>query len=148
MASTLTPTTFRVKIIEEQVVRNSTIKNEVTYDINGVTNVDHRIVTCPNTTSIDLFALNGINPGAGTFPSGSLSYARITNLDDVYSVAITISSSNSAYTQKLPPTSSVFIVSSNTTSSQFNGSFGETIEYIKAYSISGSIDIEYTIINS
>lgn len=148
MASTLTPTTFRIKIIEEQVVRNTTIKNEVIHEISNVTNVDHRIVTCPNTTSIDLFSFNGPNPGAGLFPSGSLSYARITNLDDVYSVAITISSSNSAFTQKVPPTSSVFIVSSNVTSSNFNGSFGENIEYIKAYSISGSIDIEYTIINS
>ena len=81
MASTLTPTTFKVKIIEEQVVRNNVNKNEVVYEIGNVTNVDHRIVTCPNTTSIDLFNLNGVNPGAGTFPSSSLKYARVTNLD-------------------------------------------------------------------
>ena len=51
MASTLTPTTFKVKIIEEHVVRNNVNKNEVVFEIGGVTNVDHRIVTCPNTTS-------------------------------------------------------------------------------------------------
>ena len=43
MASTLTATSFNIKITEEQVVRNSVIKNEVTHTIANVTNVDHRI---------------------------------------------------------------------------------------------------------
>tara|TARA_R110000803_G_scaffold90175_2_gene157462 strand:+ start:741 stop:1187 length:447 start_codon:yes stop_codon:yes gene_type:complete len=148
MASTLTATSFKIKITEEQVVRNSVIKNEVTHTILDVTNVDHRIVTCPNTTSIDLFNLNGPNPGAGTFPSSSLQYARITNLDDTYSAAVIISGSQGNFTQELTPTDSMFIVSSNITSSNFNGSFGEDIEAVKIYAISSSIDIEYTLVNS
>jgi|TARA_R110000772_G_scaffold139129_3_gene248252 hypothetical protein len=148
MASTLTATSFKIKITEEQVVRNSVIKNEVTHTISDVTNVDHRIVTCPNTTSIDLFNLNGPNPGAGTFPSSSLQYARITNLDDTYSAAVIISGSQGNFTQELTPTDSMFIVSSNITSSNFNGSFGEDIEAVKIYAISSSIDIEYTLVNS
>ena len=148
MASTLTATSFKIKITEEQVVRNSIIKNEVTHTISDVTNVDHRIVTCPNTTSIDLFNLNGPNPGAGTFPSSSLQYARITNLDDTYSAAVIISGSQGNFTQELTPTDSMFIVSSNITSSNFNGSFGEDIEAVKIYAISSSIDIEYTLVNS
>ncbi len=82
MASTLTPTSFKINIKEEQVVRNNIVTYEVSHTIENVTNVDHRILTCPNTTSIDLFNINGVNPGAGTFPSSSLQYARITNLDD------------------------------------------------------------------
>ena len=148
MASTLSPTSFKIKIIEEQVVRNSIIKNEVTHTILNVTNVDHRILTCPNTTSIDLFNLNGINPGAGTFPSSSLQYVRITNLDDTYSAAITISGSQGNFTQELTPTDSLFFVSSKITSSNFNGNFGDNIEAIKIYAISSSLDIEYTLINS
>ena len=148
MASTLTATSFKIKITEEQVVRNSVIKNEVTHTISDVTNVDHRIVTCPNATSIDLFNLNGLNPGAGTFPSSSLQYARITNLDDTYSAAVIISGSQGNFTQELTPTDSMFIVSSNITSSNFNGSFGEDIEAVKIYAISSSIDIEYTLVNS
>lgn len=148
MASTLTPTTFKVKIIEEQVVRNNVNKNEVVYEIGNVTNVDHRIVTCPNTTSIDLFNLNGVNPGAGTFPSSSLKYARVTNLDNTYHVAVIISGSQGTYTQNLRPTSSLLITDSNITSSNFNGSFGDDIEYVRVYAISSSIDIEYTLINS
>ena len=148
MASTLTPTTFNVKIIEEQVVKNSVIKNEITYTITNVSNVDRRILTCPNTTSIDLFNLNGPNPGAGTFPSSSLQYARITNLDDTYNLALTISGSQGTITQEITPSSTLFIASSNITSSNFNGSFGDNIEYVKAYAISGSIDVEYTLVNS
>jgi hypothetical protein len=148
MASTLTPTSFKIKITEEQVVRNSVIKNEVTHTISNVTNVDHRILTCPNTTSIDLFNLNGTNPGAGTFPSSSLQYIRITNLDDTYDAAIIVSGSQGSFTQKLTPTDSLFFVSSQITSSNFNGSFGDDIEAIKVYAISSSLDIEYTLINS
>jgi|TARA_R110000803_G_scaffold50039_3_gene103983 hypothetical protein len=148
MASTLTPTSFNVKIIEEQVVKNSVIKNEITCTITNVSNVDRRILTCPNTTSIDLFNLNGPNPGAGTFPSSSLQYARITNLDDTYNLALTISGSQGTITQEITPSSTLFIASSNITSSNFNGSFGDNIEYVKAYAISGSIDVEYTLVNS
>lgn len=148
MASTLTPTTFKVKIIEEQVVRNNVNKNEVVYEIGNVTNVDHRVVTCPNTTSIDLFNLDGVNPGAGTFPSSSLKYVRVTNLDNTYHVAVIISGSQGTYTQNLRPTSSLLITDSSITSSNFNGSYGDDIAYVRVYAISSSIDVEYTLINS
>ena len=148
MASTLNPTTFKVKITEEQIVRTNVIKNEVTYTIGNVTNIDHRVLTCPSTTSVDLFNVNGPIPGAGTFPSSSLKYVRITNLDDTYNVAITISGSQGTFTQELTPTSSMFIVSSNITSSNFSGTFGDDIKSIKIYAISGSANIEYTLINS
>ena len=148
MASTLNPTTFKVKIKQEHIVRSNVIKNEVTYTIENVTNVDHRILTCPSTTSVDLFNTNGLTPGAGTFPSSSLKYVRITNLDDTYNVAITISGSQGDFTQELTPTTSMFIVSSNITSSNFSGSFGDNIEFVKAYAMSSSVDLEYTLINA
>ena len=148
MASTLTPTTFKIQIIEEQIVRNSVNKNEITYTIPNVSNVDHRILTCPATTSIDLFNLNGVNPGAGTFPSSSLKYARISNLDDTTSIAITVSGSHGGYTQEILPVSTIFIVSPNITSSLFSSSFGDTIQSVSAYAMTGNADIEYTLINA
>jgi hypothetical protein len=148
MASTLTPTTFKIQITEEQIVRNSVNKNEITYTIPNVSNVDHRILTCPATTSIDLFNLNGVNPGAGTFPSSSLKYARISNLDDTTSIAITVSGSHGGYTQEILPVSTIFIVSPNITSSLFSSSFGDTIQSVSAYAITGNADIEYTLINA
>jgi hypothetical protein len=148
MASTLTPTTFKIQITEEQIVRNSVNKNEITYTIPNVSNVDHRILTCPATTSIDLFNLNGVNPGAGTFPSSSLKYARISNLDDTTSIAITVSGSHGGYTQEILPVSTIFIVSPNITSSLFSSSFGDTIQSVSAYAMTGNADIEYTLINA
>jgi hypothetical protein len=148
MASTLTPTTFKITISEEQVVGNNLVKNTNVLNIANVTNVDRRVVTCPNTTSISLFNINGTNPGAGTFPSSSLKYARITNLDNTYSAAVIISGSQGTYTQELTPTSSIFVASSNITSSNFNGSFGDDISFIKIYAISSSVDIGYTLVNA
>ena len=148
MASTLTPTSFNITITEEQIVRNSIVKHEVRQIIDNVTNVDHRILTCPVSTSIDLFNVNGINPGAGTFPSSSLKYARITNLDNLNNAAITISGSQGEFTQNLTPESSIFITNSEITSSKFNGSFGDDIVFVQVYAMTGSVDIEYTLVNA
>ena len=148
MASTLTPSTFNVKIIEEQVVKSNTIKNQTTFTIDSVTNVDRRTVTCPAATSVDLFNLDGSTPGAGTFPSSSLKYARISNLDDTNNLAITISGSNGRISQEVTPKSTILIASSNITSSIFSGTFGDDIEFVKAFAIGGDIDVDYTIVNS
>jgi hypothetical protein len=148
MSTTLTPSTFKVTISEEQIVKNKTIQNDSIYSISNVTNVDRRILTCPQTTSINLFNLDGPNPGAGTFPSSSLKYARITNLDNTNNIALTISGSTTSFTQEVLPQSSIFVISSNVTSSKFNGTFGDDINFIQAYAISGSIDVEYTLVNS
>ena len=45
MASTLTPTTFRIKIKEEHIVKGLKTLNETFFTIKDITNVDRRIVT-------------------------------------------------------------------------------------------------------
>jgi hypothetical protein len=148
MASTLFPTTFKIKIIEEQIIRNNVLKNEITHTIENVTNVDRRVVTCPQTTSINLINLNGPNPGAGTFPSSSIQYIRITNLDNENDVAIILSGSQGTFTQNLTPSNSYFVASSQITSSNFDGTFGDNIESISLYALDNDIDIEFTVINA
>ena len=150
MASTLIPSTFNVTIIEEQVVKSNTIKNQTTFTVSSVTNVDRRTVTCPSDTSITLFNLNGSTPGAGTFPSGSLKYARISNLDDTNNLAITVSGSQGRMTQEVTSKSTILIASSNVTSSiELNsGSLNDDIQFVQALAVGGNIDIEYTIVNS
>jgi hypothetical protein len=148
MASTLSPTTFKIKIIEEQIVRNNVLKNEITHTIENVTNVDRRVVTCPQTTSINLINLNGPNPGAGTFPSSSIQYIRITNLDNENDVAVILSGSQGTFTQNLTPSNSYFVASSQITSSNFDGTFGDNIESISLYALNNDIDIEFTVINA
>ena len=140
MASILTPTTFKVNIQEEHIVKNTRTVNDTTFEINNVTNVDRRIVTCPTTTSISLIDINGVNPGAGTFPSSSLQYLRITNLDNAFNLMLTFSSSKDEYwSQELTPTSSYFLASADVTGSGFVSDLSSSIE---------SIDVEYVLVNA
>ena len=149
MASTLSATTFQVKIKEEHIVKDVRTINETIYKVDNVTNVDRRVVTCPNTTSVDLFNINGINPGAGTFPSSSAKYVRITNLDDAYNLVVTLSSSNDEYwSQEVLPTSSFIWSSANVTGSNFGGDLSSSLEAVKVYAVSSSIDVEYVFVNS
>lgn len=149
MASTISGTTFQVKIKEEHIVKDVRTLNESIYTIDNVTNVDRRIVTCPNTTSIDLVNINGVNPGAGTFPSSSVKYIRITNLDDEYNLVVSLSSSNDEYwSQEVTPTSSYMWSSANVSGSNFDGSLSSSLETISVYAVSSSIDVEYVLVNA
>ena len=93
MASILTPNTFQVKIKEEHVVNGIRTLNENQYDIPNVTNYDRRIVTVPADTNVDLINRNGPTPGPALFPSSSIAYGRITNMDDSSRLAVTFTSS-------------------------------------------------------
>ena len=94
MASTVTPNTFRVNIKEEYVVGNQRTVHENFYRIPNVTNYDRRIVTVPANTNVDLINTNGPIPGPALFPSSSIAYGRITNMDDANRLAVTFTSSN------------------------------------------------------
>ena len=149
MASTLTPTTFRIKIKEEHIVKGVKTLNETYFTIGNVTNVDRRIVTIPPTTSIDLINVNGIDPGAGTFPSSSMKYVRVTNLDTSSSMAVSFTASNDdRWSMECLPTSSLMFSSPNVTGSEFNGTFIDDITNISVYSLSSSLDVEYVVVNA
>jgi len=149
MASTISGTTFQVTVKEEHIVKDVRTLNETLYKVSDVTNFDRRIVTCPNTTSIDLININGVNPGAGTFPSSSIKYARITNLDDAYSLIVTLSGSSDEYwSQEVLPTSSFMWTSANITGSEFSGPLSSTLEVVSIYASGSSIDVEYVFVNA
>jgi hypothetical protein len=152
MASTIEPTSFQVKIKEEHVVKGIKTLNETFFTIGNITNVDRRIVTVPPTTSIDLINVNGVNPGAGTFPSSSMKYVRITNLDNTGSLAVSFTSSDAGngvnyWSMECTPTSSLVFSSANVTGSAFDGTFSQSIEFISVYSLSQSMDVEYVVVN-
>jgi len=93
MSSINAPTKFQIKLKEEHVVKGIKTLNETYFTLGNITNVDRRIVTIPGSTNIHLFDVNGIKPAAGTFPSSSMKYARISNLDTSYSLAVSFTSS-------------------------------------------------------
>ena len=94
MASTVTPSEFKVFIKEDHVINGIRTINENLYRIPNVTNYDRRIVTVPADTNVDLINTNGPIPGPALFPSYSIAYGRITNMDDANRLAVTFTSSN------------------------------------------------------
>ena len=94
MASTVTPSEFKVFIKEDHVINSIRTVNENLYRIPNVTNYDRRIVTVPADTNVDLINTNGPIPGPALFPSYSIAYGRITNMDDANRLAVTFTSSN------------------------------------------------------
>tara|TARA_R110001606_G_scaffold42748_6_gene113885 strand:+ start:882 stop:2255 length:1374 start_codon:yes stop_codon:yes gene_type:complete len=94
MASTVNSNTFRVNIKEEHIVGGQRTVHENFYRIPNVTNYDRRIVTIPPNVSVDLINTNGLIPGPALFPSSSIAYGRITNMDDTNRLAVTFTSSN------------------------------------------------------
>ena len=94
MASTVTPSEFKVFIKEDHVINGIRTINENLYRIPNVTNYDRRIVTVPADTNVDLINTNGLVPGPALFPSYSIAYGRITNMDDTNRLAVTFTSSN------------------------------------------------------
>ena len=93
MASTVQPSTFQVRIKEDHVINGIRTVNENLYRIPNVTNYDRRIVTVPVNTNVDLINTNGPIPGPALFPSSSIAYGRITNMDDSSRLAVTFTSS-------------------------------------------------------
>jgi len=152
MASILNPSKFQIKIKEEHIVKGIKTLNETYFTLDNITNVDRRIVTVPLTTSIDLINVNGIDPGAGTFPSSSIKYVRISNLDLTSSLAVSFTSSDngdgpSYWSMECLPTSSLMFSSPNVSGSTFSASFGQDIENIAVYAVSNAIDVEYVVVN-
>jgi hypothetical protein len=131
MASILTPSAFQIKIKEEHVVKGIKTTNETFFTLGNITNVDRRIVTIPAQTSIDLFNVNGVNPSAGTFPSSSMKYARITNLDTTSSLAVSFTSSKSP--------DGIGIVGTDLTSSYTSGGKGGVIGLYPAVPTTSSV---------
>lgn len=154
MASIVTPTTFKVTIREEQTIKGISSVNETSYSIPSIKQVDRRLVTCPLTTSVDLFDINNTLPGAGQFVSSSLKYVRISNLDDTYPIALTFSGSQGSFTQNVTANTSYVFANSSITASNadvFNAvsySFNDGINTVKAFASGSAVDVEYTIVNA
>jgi hypothetical protein len=133
-----------VTITEEITLPNSpTQKTNVFSTLSGVNYVDTRVMNCPSGSQTSIFNL-GANPGAGTFTTSSLKYARITN-DSAVPVKLMISASLSKASYMIATGSSFYL-----STSQFSGSIDNALilEDISSVSIlpSGSdAKIDYFI---
>ncbi len=74
-------------------------------------------------------------------PSEDLNYKL--NTDD-----FSLTGTKSYWTMECLPTSSLMFSSPNCSGSQFNGLFEQDIEFISVYALTGSVDVEYIIVNA
>lgn len=154
MASIVTPSIFKVTIREEQTLNGISSVSKVEYSIPSIKQVDRRLVTCPLTTSIELFNIDNNLPGAGQFVSSSLRYVRVSNLDDTNPVALTFSGSEGSFTQNVSANTSYMFANSSITASNsdvFDSAsymFSDGINTVKAFASGSAVDVEYTIVNA
>ena len=92
MASKITAATLSVKISELITLDGKNRGSDSTLNVSSINEVDNRIVTIPSGSETQLFSLSN-NPGAGTFVTSSLKYARITNRDDTIAIRLRVSAS-------------------------------------------------------
>ena len=59
-----------------------------------------------------------------------------------------LTGTKSYWTMECLPTSSLMFSSPNCSGSQFNGLFEQDIEFISVYALTGSVDVEYIIVNA
>ena len=112
-----------INVTEEITLTNNETQKVITPTIiPNINYVDVRNMNCPIGSQTTIFSL-GATPGAGTFVTSSLQYARITNLS-TNSVKLSIES---------PTTDASFLISAG-------NSF-----YISTSKITGSIDNNFTL---
>lgn len=84
--------------------------------IDGVSFADSRVLQIPSGSVTEILNLGSL-PGAGTFPSSSIAYARITNISSG-SIDLQVSSSNSQFNFLLKGSGS-FMFNSSQINTQF-----------------------------
>lgn len=148
MASTITKKTMTISINETiDIGPTDDYSNKTKFTISGIGEVSKRILTVP-THQVSVLTLSS-SAGAGTFASGSLKYARITNLDNENYVRLTFMSSSAGSVKnksefKLDPLRS-FIVTNDAYSGSATGTTFDSFQSftnVKAIANSSACDLE------
>jgi len=97
MSSTINKQKLTVTVNESITIGNENYDSRSQFQVAGVNEVSKRIFTVP-THQVNVLLLSS-SAGAGTYASGSLKYARITNLDNENFVRLTFMSASGGTTK-------------------------------------------------
>ena len=95
--------TIEEKLVLEGVDRGASI----TQDITNINNVDNRVLNIPTGSYTPLFYFHPSNIDAGTFPTSSFKYGRITNKSSTVPIQVRVTADS---TPPATPTNTSFIV--------------------------------------
>ena len=125
-----------------------------------IINTDLLFIHIPKTAGVSIS--NYIKTNVNS-PSGISTYkdkddlvvdkANIGNSTDnlVYTLKtddFSLTGTKSFWTMECLPTSSIMFSSPNCSGSSFNGVFEQDIEFISVYALTGSVDVEYVLVNA
>jgi len=143
MASSITKKTLVVTVNESVSLGNDDYSSRTQFEIKNINEVSKRIFTVP-TYQVDVMMLSS-SAGAGTFSSGSLKYARITNLDNKNFVRLTFTSGSKNQTEfKLEPLRTFVFTNDAYSGSSAGDTFGSFASFtsLKGKSNSAACDLE------
>lgn len=147
MASIFDSSTLTVTIQESIELNKTSYGSRTQIQLGSINEVSQRVLTVP-THKVSILTLSS-SAGAGAYASGSLQYARITNLDNTNHVRLTFMSSSGGVTKnkcvfRLDPKKS-FIVTNDAYSGSGVGTAWDSFQSfsdIKAIASSSAVDIE------
>ena len=140
--------TLTLLIQESLVLDDNDRSNLYRKQITDVNYLDHRTVSIPSGSETVLFKFDNL-PGAGTFVTSSLKYARVSNLSETVPVNIRVSSSLENFSFRVDAGGTFMINSSKVTGSFDSLNFEyDDIEYIAAEPSSSAAKVEYYIATS
>lgn len=147
MASTVTPATATVQIVESLNLAGVDRSGSRTRSISNVAEADRRVMTVDSANEIDIIELNS-NNGQGKFIRSAIRYIRITNLDNTNSLRVRFKKSG-AQTADVPiDAGATFMLSTgsmdaNTSAGAFSAFVN--IDVISAQADTADVDIEYVV---
>jgi hypothetical protein len=148
MASTVTPATATVQIVESLTLGGVDRGATHTRTINNTSEADRRVLSVPSASEITILSVGTAN-AQGTFVRTNIRYIRITNLDNANFVRVRVSrSSHDTFDLKIPAGATFMVhtgdISANSSGSSFS-SFDEW-DVISAQADTADIDIELVVL--
>lgn len=148
MASTVTPATATVQIVESLTLGGVDRGGTHTRTIDNVAEADRRVMTVDSANEIDLIELNTDN-GQGKFVRASIRYIRITNLDNTNHIRVRFKKSGAETVDvKVSAGATFFLSTGDFEAKVAGGSFTtyEEIDVISAQADTADVDIEYVVL--
>jgi hypothetical protein len=148
MASTVTPATATVQIVESLTLGGVDRGGTHTRTIQNVAEADRRVMTIDSSGETDVIELN-TNNGQGKFVRASIRYIRITNLDNTNHLRVRFKKSGAETADVKVDAGATFMLSTgsmdaNTSASAFSAYVD--IDEITAQADTADVDIEYVVL--
>jgi hypothetical protein len=137
---------LKLVIQEDITLDDNNRSTKFTKTLEGVSYVDHRTMNAISGSETEIFALSN-NPGAGTFVTSSLIYARVSNLSSTYPVNLKISSSTEDMNYSIEAGGSFMLSTSKMTGSLEEFNYDDVFS-LKVEPSSSNAKIEYFVATS